>query len=55
MKDKNNNQVVVMSISAVLGGLIGWFVGTYWLSPAILIPIGVVIGIAVGMAATKAK
>lgn len=42
-----------MSITAVLGGAVGALVGTVWLSPGILIPIGVVIGLAVVQAARR--
>lgn len=40
-----------MSIAAALGGVIAGLIGTVWLSPGVLIPIGVVIGLAVAQAA----
>lgn len=42
--------IIVMAISSVIGGVVGYVAGLYWMSPGVLIPIGVVIGISVGLA-----
>ena len=44
-----------LSLAALLGGLVGGLVGIIWLSPRVLIPIGVVIGLAVGQAAQRRR
>jgi hypothetical protein len=46
---RNTNQILVMSIAAIIGGVIGFIVGQFLLTPAILIPIGVVVGLAVSL------
>jgi uncharacterized membrane protein YoaK (UPF0700 family) len=46
---RNSRQILVMSIASIIGGIIGFIVGQFVLSPAVLIPIGVVIGIAVSL------
>jgi hypothetical protein len=55
MQRKNTNQVLIMSIGAVVGGLIGWLIGLWWLSPGILIPIGVVVGLAIGLSVANSR
>lgn len=42
--------ILIMAIASIIGGVVGYVAGLYWLSPGILIPIGVVVGIAVGLA-----
>ncbi len=43
-------QILIMAAASIIGGIIGGVAGLYWLSPGILIPVGVVVGIAVGLA-----
>ncbi|MEU3310039.1 hypothetical protein ACWGSK_27325 [Nocardiopsis sp. NPDC055551] len=51
--NENTKQIVVMSATSVAGGVIGGVAGLFVLGPHILIPIGVVIGIAVGLSLSK--
>jgi uncharacterized membrane protein len=46
---RNTSQIMIMSIAAIVGGVLGFVVGQFFLSPTILIPIGVVIGLAVSL------
>lgn len=45
----NSRQVAIMSTAAVIGGILGFVAGLFVLSPTILIPIGVVVGVAIGL------
>lgn len=45
-----NKSILIMAVFSIIGGVIGYVAGRFWLSPGVLIPIGVVIGIAVGLA-----
>ncbi|WP_157036303.1 hypothetical protein [Streptomonospora alba] len=50
---QGTRQIVIMSATSILGGVIGWVVGMYAIGAHILIPVGVVIGVAVGMSLSK--
>ncbi|MDH2426884.1 hypothetical protein [Sphaerisporangium sp. TRM90804] len=53
VKATGDRRFVVMSIFSILGGVIGYVAGLFWLQPAILIPIGVVAGLSVGLAVSR--
>ncbi len=46
---RNSRQILIMSVLAIIGGVLGFIIGQFVLTPTILIPIGVVIGIAAGL------
>ncbi|MFD0773862.1 hypothetical protein ACFQZ2_07980 [Streptomonospora algeriensis] len=50
---QGTRQIVIMSATSILGGVIGWIVGMYAIGAHILIPVGVVIGVAVGMSLSR--
>jgi uncharacterized membrane protein YoaK (UPF0700 family) len=52
---RNSRQILVMSIAAILGGVLGFVIGQFVLNPTILIPIGVIIGIAVSLPVAQKK
>jgi uncharacterized membrane protein len=52
-KTKNKPTVAAMSIGAVAGMVAGGLLGLIWWTPAILIPIGLVCGLAVAQAAGR--
>ena len=54
-KPDKNKQILVMSVAAIIGGVIGGLCGLFVLNPGILIPIGVVIGIAVSLPMVNSK
>lgn len=46
---RNTRQIMIMSIAAIVGGVLGFIIGQFVLTPTILIPIGVVIGLAISL------
>jgi hypothetical protein len=52
---RNNRQILIMSIASIIGGVLGFIVGQFVLTPTILIPIGVIIGIAVSLPMASKK
>jgi len=46
---RNSKQVLVMSLGAVIGAVLGLILGQFIFTPAILIPIGLVCGIAASL------
>ncbi|MGJ6962602.1 hypothetical protein ACSDR0_11895 [Streptosporangium sp. G11] len=50
MASENSRQIMFMTVCSIAGGVIGGLAGMYWLQPAILIPIGVVVGLSIGLA-----
>ncbi|QBI54877.1 hypothetical protein [Streptomonospora litoralis] len=50
---QGSKQIAIMSATSIVGGLIGWGVGTVVIGAHILIPIGVVVGVAIGLSLSK--
>lgn len=50
MASGNSRQIMFMTVCSIAGGVVGGLAGMYWLQPAILIPIGVVVGLSIGLA-----
>lgn len=46
---RNTRQIMIMSIAAIIGGVLGFIIGQFVLTPTILIPIGVVVGLAASL------
>ncbi|WP_157521983.1 hypothetical protein [Herbidospora cretacea] len=46
----NSRHITYMTVCSILGGVIGGLAGMYWLQPQTLIPIGVVVGLSIGLA-----
>ncbi|MEV1294078.1 hypothetical protein [Pseudonocardia sp. NPDC049635] len=53
--NSNTKQILVMSLGAVIGGIVLGICGMWVLNPGIMIPIGVVIGLAVTMPMVRKK
>lgn len=55
MAGGNTRQIAIMSICSIIGGVVGGVAGMYWLQPGVLIPIGVVVGLSIGLALGRSR